>query len=167
MLYGPPGGRKTTLACLVAAQTAPIVLVSAEMAAGPALAGLLHHAGLSRRTDCSILRQADASALADAANAGAAIILDSIQLVLLQPGDARALADAGATMVLIVAQIRKDGLFRGQSGWLHEADIALHVVDGAWTCVKSRFEAPGASGPVSRPRTPHHTDEPGGHHVGR
>ncbi len=147
-LYGPPGSRKTTLAALIAGQASPVCFVSGEMNAGPALASLLHYAGLSRRRDCTIYRQADAETLATEANCGAAIILDSVQMLTLQPGDTRALADAGSRMVIAISQVRKDGLFKGDSGWLHEADIALHLDGGRWECVKSRFGPIGTTGRV-------------------
>ncbi len=149
MLFGLPGAGKSTLALQVAASAQrPIAFVAAEQPAGPPLARMLHMAGLSRRADCTIYRRADAAELARHAADGDVILLDSIQMLTLRPEDARHLCDIGASLVLAVSQSRKDGWYRGESGWLHEADLALQVADGGWTAVKSRFQPAGSTGSV-------------------
>ncbi len=149
MLFGLPGAGKSTLALQIAASASrPIAFVAAEQPAGPPLARMLHLAGLSSRTDCAIYRRADASDLARHAAEGDVILLDSIQMLTLRPEDARQLCDLGASLVIVVSQSRKDGWYRGESGWLHEADLALQVEDGGWTAVKSRFQPAGATGPI-------------------
>jgi len=156
LLTGPAGSGKTTLGCKVAAEReGPVVLLSAEMPVGRALARLLHLSGLARREDAIIIRQASAAALAGYARDGGTLVLDSLQMLSFTAPDLRSLLDAGFGMVIAISQVTKAGKARGSNEFIHEADIIIEVTeDRAWTLTKSRFEGLGKTGHVTRRAIP-------------
>jgi len=156
LLSGPPGSGKTTLACKVAAEReGPVVLLSAEMPVGRALARLLNISGLSRREDALVLRQASAAALAAYAKDGGTLILDSLQMTGFTAPDLRALLDSGFGLILAISQVTKAGKARGSNEFQHESDVVVEVsADRAWTLTKSRFEGLGKTGHVTRRAVP-------------
>lgn len=149
LLYGPPGAGKTTMAAAMAGRAGrKVLLISNEMHLGAGLAALLRRAGVSRRTDFNVVRQASVTALVDASRAGMVIVLDSINSGLrLTAVDGRLVADAGG-ILLAVAQVVKSGGMAGAQAWLHQADLVLQLEGGKWTCEKSRFEPAGRTGDV-------------------
>jgi len=157
LLTGPSGSGKTTLACKIAAEReGPVVLLSAEMPVGRALARLLHFSGLAQREDAIVVRQASAAALAGYARDGGTLVLDSLQMLSFTAHDLRALLDAGFGMVLAISQVRKDGVVRGSNEIVHESDVIVEIsgVDRAWKLTKSRFEGLGKTGHVTRRAIP-------------
>ena len=156
LVTGPSGSGKTTLACKIAAdREGSVVLLSAEMPVGRALARLLHLSGLAGHPEAIILRQASAATLASYARDGGTLVLDSLQMLSFAAQDLRALLDAGFGMVLAISQVRKDGVVRGSNEIVHESDVIVEVAeDRAWTLSKSRFEAPGKTGHATRRAIP-------------
>jgi len=156
MLSGPPGSGKTTLACRVAAErSGPVVLLSAEMPVGRALARLLNISGLARREDALVLRQGSAASLAAYAKDGGTLVLDSLQMLTFTAPDLRAMLDSGFEMVLAISQVTKAGKARGSNEFIHEADVVVEVAaDRSWTLTKSRFEGLGKTGHLTRRAVP-------------
>lgn len=149
LLYGPPGGGKSSLAArMVGARSRPSAIYSAEEGAHQALADRLRRAGLARRSDVEVLFDASAAQLVEHARAGHVIVIDSIQATALQWNDVAGLLRAGAPEVFSVLQATKSGQARGDLTWLHAADVVLAVADGAWTTGKNRFGPTGLIGPA-------------------
>lgn len=146
LLYGRPASGKSTLALQIAAQLRPIVVAAAEEGPGPALARRLVLAGLGTCTNTIILRSFSVDDLVARARQGGAVVVDSVSATTLIAQDLRGLCDAGADMVIAIAQVTKAGLPAGRNALLHEADVAMEVRAGRWTLTKSRFGSPGATG---------------------
>ena len=86
-------------------------------------------------------------------NVGAvALVLDSVSMTAIQPGDLRRLLEAaGVDVVLFLLHATKDGMAAGPNAYLHEADVIVELAGMRWTVTKSRYqETDGASYPVQR-----------------
>jgi predicted ATP-dependent serine protease len=141
LVHGPPGAGKSTIGVQLVSQCKGVLCLSLEEGPGPALARRLALAGCATREDVSIVFSGGAEALLDAAARGHAVLLDSVQCATLVPEDLVRIAQAGAPLVVAVAQETKSGEARGSLEWAHLADIVLRVGAGRWTTEKNRYGA--------------------------
>ena len=153
VVYGPPGGGKSSLVTrALASVEGPVVLQSTEESPGPALAARLTRCGVRRR-GIAVVGRATVDQVVDLCRARRAVVLavDSVQMATYQPADLRhLLAILAPTLraVIAVAQVNKGGRIEGREALVHEADVVLHVEGLRWTLTKSRYQPTGLTGPV-------------------
>lgn len=149
LVYGEPGGGKSTLAYQIVAQCSPVTIASLEESPGPPMARKLTCAGMQRRRDTHVLVKPGLHDILAAARAGHAILIDSISVSSFQPSDLRGLLDAGAPLLVGVLHSCKNGDYRGPTSTIHECDIVLRVEkNGLWTSEKNRYGASGQTGGI-------------------
>jgi len=146
--HGGPNSGKTTQLLRILEGLCPAVMVSAEMKAGPALAGYLRRLEI-RRDDLEIIEPQSTSEIMAAARSGVrAVGIDSLTLLTLLPDDCVALARGGDIVVIGILQENKSGQAAGSNSWLHAADVIVRCDNMTWTLEKSRYQALGVTGGV-------------------
>ena len=144
VLSGPPGSGKSTLATRIIDGTpGPVMLVSVEEAPGPSLGQRLARLGV-RRSDFGVIGWGDADQVATVLRQRrcVAVAIDSVQVAHWHARELRHLLAVLPALRLVVAvsQVNKRGEIAGTNELLHEADVALEVVDLQARLVKSRFQ---------------------------
>lgn len=142
-VWGPPGAGKSTFATrYVDGLVRPIVYFSAEEKLGPTLAARLERCGVTR-ADFHVVGQGSIDAVcAMSTNVDAvALVLDSVSMTTIQPGDLRRLLEAaGVDVVLFLLHATKDGQAAGSMAFLHEADVIVELETMRWRASKSRYQ---------------------------
>lgn len=156
-VWGPPGSGKSTFATrYVDGLARPVLYFSAEEKLGPTLASRLERCGVTR-ADFHLVGQGSIDAVCSMSTnvAAAALVLDSVSMTAIQPGDLRRLLEsAGVDVVLYLLHATKDGMAAGPNAYLHEADVIVELAAMRWTVTKSRYQATdGSQHPVLRSST--------------
>jgi predicted ATP-dependent serine protease len=140
LVFGPPNCGKTTGGILLASGRRPSVFVSAEMGAGPALAGYLRRLEV-RAPDLTIVEAQSTAEIFDAAASGIrTLVIDSLSVLTLLPDDLTAMAKGNNIVVIGLMQVTKDGAARGSNEWIHAADFIIECQSMRWRLTKSRFQ---------------------------
>lgn len=144
VLAGPPGSGKSSLATRILDGTpGPVMLVSVEEAPGPSLGQRLARLGV-RRADFGVIGWGDADQVAAVLRQRrcVAVAIDSVQVAHWHARELRHLLAVLPSLRLVVAvsQVNKRGEIAGTNELLHEADVALEVVDLQARLLKSRFQ---------------------------
>lgn len=151
-VWGPPGAGKSTFATrYVDGLVRPVLYFSAEEKLGPTLAARLERCGVTR-ADFHVVGQGSIDAVCSmSTNVGAvALVLDSVSMTTIQPGDLRRLLEsASVDVVLFLLHATKEGLAAGPNAYLHEADVIVELAAMRWHVTKSRYQqTDGATHPV-------------------
>ncbi len=143
LVYGDPGaGKSTFVTKLLDGIKGPVVYLAAEEKIGPQVGERLNRLGVRRR-DFSVVGQGALDDLVDHCRQMEAVALavDSIQPTDLQPADLRPLVKAtGIKTLICTMQVTKAGIAAGSNAYLHEGDCTVHVADGRWDLLKSRYQ---------------------------
>lgn len=152
LLYGPPGGGKSTMALgLVDGIGQRSVVYLSEEGLAPSVGERLVRLGL-RDERMRLVARASLDQLAGVMHEHRApvLVVDSVNAATLTAADLRHLMVIARTHVLVaVQQITKAGAPAGSNALVHEADVVIEVQDARWQIVKSRYQAPGAEGVVN------------------
>lgn len=148
LLYGSPGGGKSSLALQMIAQVSPVLIASLEEGAGPPLARRLALASMGGRRDVTVHPRPSLQDMLVAAGRGHGIVVDSISLSSLTPADLRGVVDAGCPLLVGVLHATKAGDARGSLSLIHECDIVIQVERGHWKSEKNRYGPSGLGGSV-------------------
>lgn len=151
LVYGQPGSGKSTLALgLLDGFGVPSVAYLSEEGLGPAVGERLARLAI-RGDDMCLLARASLDQFASeiARRRARVALIDSVSAATLTAPDLRhLLAVTGLHALVAVQTVSKAGLPSGSNAVLHEADVAIEVIDGRWSVVKSRYQDTGACGDV-------------------
>ena len=148
VLWGPPGGGKTTaMLRWLNGLRGPVLFLSAEEGLGPVLAQRLVRLGISR-PDFGLLGRATVDAVGEEVRRRKAVGLgiDSVQAAMFEPSELRHLLAVlpSLQVVLAVCQVNARGTPEGRNALIHEADIAANVSGMHITLSKSRYQLANA-----------------------
>jgi hypothetical protein len=144
VLWGVPGGGKSTLAARVLDATpGPVLYVSIEEGLGPTLAGRLARLGIARRDYYLLGRATVDQVVAELRRRRAvAVAIDSVQASTWEPRELRHLLAVlpALRFIIAISQVNAKGLPEGRRALTHEADLALRVEGMRATITKSRYQ---------------------------
>jgi predicted ATP-dependent serine protease len=159
LLYGPPASGKSTLALgMLDGFDCRSVAYLSEEGLAPAVGERLARLGI-RDDRMLLLARASLDQLVEhiVRQRARAAAIDSISSATLSPSELRhVLVVAGLGVLICVQQVNKNGQPSGVNAYMHEADVAVEVIDGRWRVVKSRFQSAGEGGEVDHGRLGHH-----------
>jgi AAA domain len=143
VLWGPPGGGKSTMAARwLDAVAGPVLYVSHEEGLGPTLASRLKRLGIGRR-DFKLLGRANVDQVVAEIrrHRPVAVAIDSVQAGTWEASDLRHLLALHPRLgaVIAVCQVNAKGQPEGKRGLIHEADLSIRVEGMAATATKNRY----------------------------
>jgi hypothetical protein len=143
LLYGPPGGYKSTmLTRLLDGLDGPVALLATEEGPGPALAARFSRLNV-KRPDFHVVRGGTVDAVVEQVRAWrcVAFAVDSVTMSTLTAGDLRrAVTACQVQVVLGTIQVTKTSIPAGSNQLIHEADVVISLREGSWTVQKSRYQ---------------------------
>lgn len=144
VLWGPPGGGKSTMAARwLDAVAGPVLYVSHEEGLGPTLATRLKRLNIGRR-DFKLLGRANVDQVVAEIrqHRPVAVVIDSVQAGTWEASDLRHLLALHPRLgaVIAVCQVNAKGQPEGKRGLIHEADLSIRVEGMAATATKNRYQ---------------------------
>jgi len=149
-VYGVPGAGKSTFAVRFAnGVKGAAVYFSAEERLGPTVGERLERNSVIRK-DFFVVGQSSVDDLVSYCRSVKAktLVIDSISVTSIQPGDLRKIIEAtGVGVLVFLLQVTKEARPGGSNSFLHESDVVIQVKDMKWATEKSRYQE-GANGSV-------------------
>lgn len=144
VLWGPPGGGKSTMAARwLDGLRGPVLYAALEEGLGPTLAGRLSRLGITRR-DFGVIGRASVDDLCAEIRRRRAVglVVDSVQRALFEPAELRHVLATHPTLRVLIAvcQVNAKGVPEGKKALLHEADVSLRVGGLRSVLEKSRYQ---------------------------
>ena len=144
VLWGPPGGGKSTMAARwLDGIRGPVLFVSCEEGLGPTLAARLARLGIARPT-FHLLGRATVDQVAQeiGRTRAVAVAIDSVQAAAWEPAELRHLLALSPRVetLMAVCQVNAKGLPEGRRALTHEADVAVNVEAMTARLTKSRYQ---------------------------
>lgn len=139
IVYGPSGAGKTGFLLKLADALAPSTVLPIEMGAGSLLADYCRRLEIASEAIRFVEVDSQSDVASWAENAGT-LVIDSLSASTLTPADIERITRGHHLLTAGSLHVTKDGLFKGDSSWVHACDVCVHVEDRKWSLEKSRYQ---------------------------
>lgn len=149
LVHGMPGSGKSTMATKWLSGTRGVYL-SAEEGLSTTLAERIKRCQLPSDESIVFVHRTPVDKLLSIVRKHKAdwLVIDSLPMTTFRPEEVRMLASNRVRGVVAIQQSTKAGQASGSNAFLHEADVLIRCVDGAWQIEKSRYQVSGVHGQI-------------------